>query len=442
MATRLILVISFLFISLSQQALAQTNPQPALVNATQATLDFYAQVMNAPAVQPADLSFSTVNTHLPVRNQQGRDYLSAAQVDYARPYWEKRIARDWQFFSAPQQQGKILVINFAALSKNQPNTLSYRYLANDASQDSLFEPWSASKVMAYTAAVAKVRQLSQGKIGAMSLAGTTPIADMLTSIHSYEAFGQANGDSNALASYFVNLAGRDRLTALFHDQWLMLSNSAVRFRGGYANQVFTPQTAYWQKDQHKIKLDYPTTNAEALDYQTYRCQHCGLTGNKPMTTLALAEWLKRLAAHDRESQTRHPFLHSEDIEVLFYGKGHSDSQHTYGGMMQGISLMLHNALAAAISGKHTHDTKQVLDQATKGQWRIWQKIGWGPSETRGTGENVVLAHVSLPHFQGGMEFTLAAQTAELGNSEISVSRAGQKMQALLTQSIKELFKAN
>ena len=55
---------------------------------------------------------------------------------------------------------------------------------------------------------------------------------------------------------------------------------------------------------------------------------------------------------------------------------------------------------------------------------------------------MVLAHVSLPYFQGGIEFTLAAQTAALGDDEIYVNYAGIKMQSLLTQSMFELFQTH
>jgi hypothetical protein len=68
---------------------------------------------------------------------------------------------------------------------------------------------------------------------------------------------------------------------------------------------------------------------------------------------------------------------SDDVDVLFFDTGHTDNQHINGGMMQGINTMLHNAIA----GKLPSYPKKVLDEATQGQWRIWQKIGWGPSET-------------------------------------------------------------
>ena len=100
-----------------------------------------------------------------------------------------------------------------------------------------------------------------------------------------------------------------------------------------------------------------------------------------MTTLAEAEWLKRLAAHERDIQTRQPHIQASDVEVLFYGSGHSDPQHQVGGMLQGIGLMLSRALAKAIAGRPVENPKTILDSVTQGKWRIWQKSGSGPSET-------------------------------------------------------------
>jgi hypothetical protein len=52
---------------------------------------------------------------------------------------------------------------------------------------------------------------------------------------------------------------------------------------------------------------------------------------------------------------------------------------------------------------------------------------------------VVLAHVCLPHFQGGREFTLAAQVAVPEANENKLSLAGKKMQALLQTSLSQYF---
>ncbi|WP_438862460.1 hypothetical protein [Neptunicella sp.] len=422
------LLVGFLCLS---QAMAQTDKE-----AEQSVKQFYQQVMNAEALMPADLSDAFIScpvTHINNIDRQAQ-YKTSAQVDYQQTGWEQRISADWQYFSPNQQQGKVLVIDFGMTEKG----LGYRYLANDNSQDQLYEPWSSSKIMAFTAAVGKARE--QG-VGAMSKAGETPLADLITSINSYAPFGQADGNSNGIATYFLNVAGRDRATALLHDDWLKLANPAIRFRGAYEVELFKPSVPVWQSLESANTANMPElfNNSDDPGYQSYRCDECGLTGNKPMTTLAQAEWLKRLASYERDAATRQPGLTAKDVEVLFYGTGHTDKNHQVGGMMQGISSMLQHALADAIAGKAVADPKTVLDNATNGQWRVWQKIGWGPSETRGMGENVVLAHVCLPGFQGGREFTVAAQAAYPGEDDSAVSHAGMKIQSILNSAMQKLL---
>lgn len=431
----LLLCLAFLCAaSILQLACAQTeNLTPDSTNQQQNLEAFYQQVMLAPALLPADMRHHEIGLSSSTANN-GQQYKSALESDYFKPDWEQRIAHNWHYFSAPSDLGRIVLIDFKS---NQHQQLSYRYLANQGSQHQLYEPWSSSKIMAFSAAMAKVRQ--QHAIGAGAIAGDVSLADLITSIHSYAPFGAANGDSNAIATYFTNVSGRDRLTALFHDQWLMLSNPAIRFRGAYDNQQFEPANGLWHQQGTSVEVGYFKSNQDDPGYQHYRCEHCGLTGNKPMSTLAQAEWLKRLASHEREPLTRMPYLQNEDIDVLFFGSGHSDKQRAVGGMLQGISLMLTHALAKAISAELSDNPKGILDKASHGEWRIWQKIGWGPSETRGSGEVVVLAHVVLPYYQGGKEFTIAAQAAAKGQGEIYVKYAGQKMQSLLSQSLTELF---
>jgi len=398
-------------------------------------LHFYDTVMSASPILPANLKKTDISCS--IAEQSTVNYFrSAKQVNYSKPGWESRVSADWSFFAGGAENGRITVIDF----RQQEKALSYRYLSN-GKHDERYEPWSSSKVFAYTGAVAKARV--QG-VGGMSKVGDFAVPDLITSVNSYDAFGSADGDSNAIASYFVNLAGREYLTALFHDKWLALSDSQVFFRGAYGSKAFDPGTPTWQQlsDGKSAQVRGYMQNADDPGYLPYRCEQCGLTGNKPMTTLAQAEWLKRLAVHERDTLTQHPELHAEDISVLFYGIGHTQKNAKAGGMLAGISRMLSHAIARHISGDPSisdEQAKQVLDKATLGEWRIFQKIGWGPSETRGTGENVMLAHVCLPYYQGGREFTLAAQASFPEVKTSSVGYSGMKMQRLLDVSMAKLL---
>ena len=394
---------------------------------------FLNEVMNAAPFLPAN----QVNKHEQC-NIKTADaaFKTSHEVNYGKYGWEKRIAHQTEFFDIPQQEGRILVIDFAQAD----NTLAYRYLSNDNSHTALYEPWSSSKIFAFTGAVAKLRE--QG-LGAQAQIGSTYVADMITSINSYEAFGTSIDDSNALATLFANIAGRDNLSALFYDDWLKLSMPNIYFRGAYGPSAYKPGSyeAQMLDGTSSIQLQAYLNAADDPGYLNYRCESCGLTGNKPMTTLAQAEFLKRLASHEREPLTQHPSLKTADIKTLFYGQGNSVNNQRFAGMSAGISLMLQHAIANSIQTETStnKNAKAILDEASKGEWRVFQKIGWGPSETRGTTEVVVLAHVCLPHYQGGREFTVSAQVAVPKADESLLPAAGKKMQRLLEKSMDKLL---
>ncbi|WP_102794928.1 hypothetical protein [Bowmanella denitrificans] len=392
---------------------------------------FYQQHLAVSPYLPANLDDAYIACPLTERHTSAH-YKTAAQVNYAQTGWESRLAADWQFFGESTENGRLLVIDF----NQSQDGLSYRYLANGHSQDQLYEPWSSSKVMAITAAISRARL---GGVGADSLAGAYPVADLITSIHTYEPFGKADGNSNAIASYLVNVSSRDYITSLFQDKWLKLANPNVSLRGAYASEIFDPEVDYWQArdSQRQAVMPRISDNQQDPGYLAYRCENCGLTGNKPMTTLAQAEWLKRLASHQQEPLTRHPGLLEEDIQTLFYGLGHSDARFQYGGMLMGMSTLVGDAIAKQLSTGA--DAKNALDKATDGQWRIFQKIGWGPSGTRGQSEVVMLAHVCLPSYQGGRAFTLAAQAGVPGDHDWQVNDAALKLQRLLDMSMVKLL---
>ena len=119
-------------------------------------------------------------------------YRSAAEVDYSKPGWESRIASDWTFFDTPPGEGWLTVIDF----RQQSGELAYRYLANAETHDRLYEPWSSSKIQAFTAAVARLRPHG---IGAGASVGGVLLSDLITSINSYAPSGDTDGNSNAIA---------------------------------------------------------------------------------------------------------------------------------------------------------------------------------------------------------------------------------------------------
>lgn len=430
--------------------------------------DFFERTMNAAPFLPHDQNTKHIVCDLPQASTS--THTTSTDANYNDYKWEQRIAHDWSFFSAGPEQGRILLIDI----KKQNSQPAYRYLANSNTQNEIYEPWSSSKIFAFTGAIAKLRSLymnqhenqnnnatyknsghdskqtikqnasdsnfEQDKLKiAQGRIGQHHIADMITSINSYEAFFKADGNSNALATFFANLASRDYLSSLFYDEWLKLSTPNIYFKGAYGPTSFEPTEFIWHGQDSADSMAFSMNNVAVDDpaYLPYRCEACGLTGNKPMTTLAQAEWLKRLAMHDEDPQTAHPYITQDDVDTLFYGVGHSQQSEQFAGMTLGVSTMLQQAIAGAIANTTMTPTraKDILDRSTNGQWRVFQKIGWGPSETRSSTENVVLAHVCLPHYKGGRAFVVAAQVAVPEAKEENVALAGEKMQALLNSAL-------
>lgn len=395
---------------------------------------YFEQVMLAPAILPNDLTNTGCLSLESETKLQG--YKSAAEVNYQQTGWQNRIAADWQYFLSPEQPGKLLLIDYQV----RAGQLAYRYLS-DGSHNELYEPWSSSKIQAFSGALSKVRQ-THPELGAASFAGDTALADLISSINSYEAFGKADGNSNAIASYFVNVAGREYLRGLFNDGWLKLQDQRLLFNGAYGSEQFLPSDEYWHNpvnNELDAKIARFKASSDDPGYLGYRCESCGLTGNKAMTTLAQAEWLKRLVSHQREPSTQMPFLQASDVDVLLNGTGHTDEHAPVGGMMVGISHIVTNALANVIAPNDSRSAKEVLDSATNGQWRVWQKIGWGPSETRSTTETVMLAHVCLGNYQGGREFTFSVQQSTLGADEANLPTLGKQMQQKLQHAFTKLL---
>jgi len=427
-----------LFTLLSKHVIANDRGKMA-----ETTQKFQTLVMEAAPYLPKNLDEQFISCPINTTKENGKsnsNYRSATDVNYQQPGWEKRIAANWNFFQIPAKQGRVLAIDFSQQTKNNQPTLAFKYLANNQTQHQLYEPWSSSKVMAITATMS---QLNKQGVSATSRIGEVPLADLSTSIHSYQPFGKAVAESNDIATFMINTVGRTYATSLFHENWLLLANPSVRLQGAYGITPFKPTSLVWSEIGTKKSTVLPHFQNSADDpaYQGYRCETCGLTGNKPMTALAEAEWLKRLASHEREPLTQHPYLTNNSIKELFYATSHTDTQHQVGGMMQGISKMLTHAIAKSLANNaelkliDTALGKDILDEATNGEWRIFQKIGWGYSETRSAGETVVLAHVCLPHIQGGREFTIAAQTSVPGDKESLVGDAGVKMQKLLDKAV-------
>lgn len=396
--------------------------------------NYYQQVISALPIVPQNYQPGAFDCATTVA-ADNPNYLTSAAMGTS-PGWLEKSAHDWHYFPISAAEGKILVIDFAY----KDDELGYRYLANEASQTSLFEPWSSSKIIAFIGAMV---QLGADFSQPDTLIGQQRLADIITSIHSYQPIGEADGDSNAYAYYFANIAGRNNLTELFHQGWLNIGQPKVKFRGAYGPTAYAPEPPRWLTASRAQELAV-TALASDPGMLPYRCDDCGVTGNKPMTTLVLAEFLKRLASYDRDPLIRLDGLSADAIAMLFFGLGHSTHEIAAGGMMAGASLTPHRAIAAALQEHYPAlrglSVQATLDQASNGNWRILHKLGAGPSETRDSGEVVALLHVCLPLPDGSREFTMAVQASSPQQNYTGVGEAGLKIEQMIRQATLQLLR--
>jgi hypothetical protein len=205
-----------------------------------------------------------------------------------------------------------------------------------------------------------MRASSGYKVGLGASTKGVPLGDLITVIHDYN---EQHFESNALARYFLNIAGRSNVNDLIHGNWL--DRPADEFLGGNYGAAAA-----------SLPYHFVMPDGSALDV-TPDDASGGPSNN--LSTLTMAEFLKRLAMHREDASTRLPDIQWADLQVLFYGPAHSawaplpgDNGNAppseWGGMSADTGIYLQSAV----------NMKSVEKQA-QGKWRIFSKLGYGQS---------------------------------------------------------------
>jgi hypothetical protein len=248
----------------------------------------------------------------------------------------------------------------------------YRYLSN-GHHDDIVQPWSSTKFMAMANAAATLRARSGYTLGLTSdvvLDGgdSVPIGDLGTIVHAYD---ERRYSSNGLSRWFHDIGTRTRANALIHDAWLDRP-AEESFGGNYGAPA--PGIGYRLR-QGDAEMVLKPGGEPRLENQ--------------LSTLTMAEFLKRLVFHREDASTRLPGVQWMDLEVLFYGAKdsiwyrESDPQ----GMEADTAIYVQQALDI-----------DAVEASSAGQWRIFSKLGYGGS--RG-GEFVHNAYACLPELDDG-----------------------------------------
>ncbi len=268
------------------------------------------------------------------------------------------------------------------------------------------QPWSSTKWIAIVNAAARMRTLSGYRIGLDAAVSGIPLGDLATVVHQYD---ERRYSSNGLARWFLDIGGRSRANGLMRS-WL-----GRPARETYGGNYGAPSAA----------LPYSFSNGAAtLDVTP----DLGTGPANQLSTDALADALRRVVLH-REvlPAERLPGLQWTDVQHLLYGAERSRwyGASTPGGMQADTAIYVQQALDLA-----------ALERRSLGQWRVFGKLGFGPS--RG-GEFVHVSYGCLPTLDDagraipdrGQEFVIATQLPARGDHPGADARMAQIYRAVL-----------
>ena len=373
-------------------------PSPAFVDY------FYSSVMTSPPLLPRQNTATSLHCDSLRRGSTAR-YSTASSADYTRPYWEDRVSGNAQLFTVPAEQATVMAIDFAALSSQGQAQLGFRYYANGRDYDSPQAPLKIADIFATTGMLSKARMAGAS---ADSLLGNEHVLSLFEQTLTRAKKTTPHGNSHPIIKYFADIAERDYLTSLLKERWLLAKNPQNVLRGFTSITTFTPSNERWlaldtqtlHTVPYRLPLPISATKPEPAEQQNR------------LTPLVMTEWLKRLVTHDRVPQTAFPMLTKNDLQAIFYGRkalASTTTRQRTGGLQSNPGNIVQAALAEAIQGAPVNRPKTILDNNTRGAWRIWQTSDWEADMQNLSSRALVLTHVCLPHYQGGREFTIFAQ---------------------------------
>ncbi len=352
-------------------------------------------------------------------------YRTDSESQPRSPGWESRVALDSHALDGLVPASDRAVVIDIRRVEGKP---AYAYFGAHGLVHETYEPWSSAKIMAASAAMARVRGQSDARVGGPASAGPSAIGDLITAMESYATSGNVPGASNEIAGYFLTVAGAERTNALFGASWLNLTGDASGF---HLSTVAGRSRSAWGAAPYPAGRTWSMADGASatvtLDTQ--------MVDDKPVSALAQAEWLKRLSQHVLAPEASMPGFQAADLDVLFYGKPGSSK---VGGMLAGVSAYVANALAGT-TALGPAETVARIDALNGGRsnWRVFDKVGWGDSSTRSRSEVVLVSYTCLPEYDGGHELVIALRTSV---PRSSVDAAGKVAQATMSKLVDEALK--
>lgn len=234
----------------------------------------------------------------------------------------------------------------------------FRYLSN-GTHDDAYQPWSTSKFLAIANAGATLRIASGYDVGLDASVSGVPVGDYVTSVHNYDYDPYS---SNGLARWFHDVGGRAKANALIHADWL--DRPAVETFGGNYGAASPPLGFTFVAPTGDSVTITPDASAGPANH---------------LSSLTLAEALKRLVLHREVASQRLPGLQWADVKTLLYGAEGSAKYGPWGGMTADTTVYM-----------QAHDMS-YLEARSQGRWVTFSKLGLGSS-----GQFVNTGYACLP----------------------------------------------
>jgi hypothetical protein len=350
-------------------------------------------------------------------------YKSDAEVNFRSADWESRATIDPNALDGlVPSTDRAVVIDIRRVN-GKP---SYAYYGAMNKLHDVYEPWSSAKFMAASAAMGRARAMSQSKVGGSSKVNAGAVGNLITAMESYSTTAGIPGDSNAIAGYFLTVAGATPTNQLFAGKWLNLSNDSSKFQ---LSSNPNRENSAWGAPPFAAGSKWTMPNGESVTI----ARDTQMVADKSMSALAQGEWLKRLSQHEIAPESSMPGIQKADVDVLFYGAAGTVNP---GGMLSGVSNYMANAIIGSNDLEGAASVRAIdAKNGGKSNWRIFDKVGWGDSSSRSRSEVVLVSYACVPEFDGGHEFVVVLRTSIPASSVDAAGAVAQKTMNKLVSAV-------
>lgn len=308
---------------------------------------------------------------------------------------------------------------FVILIRRTTGGVRYKYFGrSNHNYVEPYQPWSSSKVFAISNGARRIEATCPGitlNSTAEYQGNNIPLGDLATIIHSYDTH---HFTSNSLGSYFEDIGDRRAANDLVHS-WLKRPATET-FGGNYGEK--SPSIGY---------------QFRALDGRgacSVTPDHSGVVISNHMSAFSMANWLQRLVLH-REDPLHMPYVQWRDVIPILYGSQPSKlfPGLDWGGMSSSPDTFMQG-----------HQNMTSIDIESRGQWRIFSKVGWGTSDAHTT-DNTLNGYACYPQVGAhgelipnrGVEFVISARVSTPAASFQSVDKDMRESVAAVIDAIRK-----